>query len=121
MTRADTSEQVARDFLAVAPRPKLRKVSDPKPGAQVEPPARLTVYEDAARGLALIRGKRVGWVLDVAAVAQAARWSPSAKGFVVAVTVLPDVCAAADSQSVPYRVKRVQTGVRSHEVASLRR
>lgn len=105
-----TTYDESRRWVDAVGRPTLRKARTPKAGAKVPPAAVLTVYEDTERGLALLRGLRVSWVLEVAAVRERAAWSVSAKGFVVDVDALPDVCAAADSQRVPYRIKRVRTG-----------
>ena len=100
-------EQMQR-FNAASPRPKLRKSSPARPGGPVPPCAVLWVTEDRERGLALIRGKNVGAILDDAGAREAARWSVGAKGFVVPSSLLADVLAMADYRNAPWRIKQVQ-------------
>lgn len=92
-------------FLAASPRPARRRRSEPKPGAPKSPDAVLHVTEDRERGLALIRGLNVRHVLELAGCFEGARWSPAAKGYVVASAVLADVAAMAQYSNTPYRVK----------------
>lgn len=67
----------------------------------------LWLYEDAGRGLALLRGRGVADVLDAAHVRDHACWSVAAKGYVLPLPAVADVCAVADVLGVPYRVKAV--------------
>lgn len=71
------------------------------------PEAFLWVYDDPARGLALLRGLNVKSVLEAAGALDVARWSVSGKGYVVPAAMVADVCAMADYANVPYRVKAV--------------
>lgn len=67
------------------------------------------IYEDHARGLALIRGRSVDPLLDVVLDARnRARWSLVGKGWVMPIAVAADIAAAAEVEGVPYRVKQVE-------------
>ena len=68
----------------------------------------LWIYDDPTRGLALIRGRSVKAVLIAAGALDAARWSVSGKGWVLPGAKVADVCAMADYENVPYRVKAVE-------------
>lgn len=103
----------AQRFLTVAPRPKLRKTRQPRPGAKVGPVAALTAYVDDDRGLVLLRGLRVGVVLDSLALREVAAWSVSAKGWVLPIGTLPDVEAYAQHLRAPLLIKPVTTGAAS--------
>lgn len=67
----------------------------------------LWVYDDPSRGLALLRGRGVKAVLQSAGALDVARWSMSGKGWVVPGARVGDICAIADYENVPYRVKAV--------------
>jgi hypothetical protein len=97
----------AQRFLEVSPRPKLRKTTEPKPGQH---PVRAAVHvtEDRAHHLALVRGKNIRTVIDVAGVLDEAIWSVSGMGYVIDLDRLPDVEAAAQHLGAPYRVKQVR-------------
>lgn len=65
------------------------------------------VYDDQARGLALLRGARTPALLDVAGLTKAARWSVSGHGWVISRDHLPDLTAQAEVAGVPLRFKEV--------------
>lgn len=69
----------------------------------------LWIYDDSSRGLALLRGRNVKSVLRSACALDVARWSVSGKGWVVPGDRIADVCAMADYEGVPYRVKAVES------------
>lgn len=102
-----SSYEQAQRFLETSPRPKLRKTTEPKPGQRYVRAA-IHVTEDRAHQLALVRGKNVRTVIDVAGVLDEAVWSVSAKGYVIDLERLPDVEAAAQHLDAPYRVKQVR-------------
>lgn len=104
MTGRSTYRESA-PFVEASPRPKRRKPRQPKPGAQAAPQALLHVLEDPTRGLALIRGRGVRQVLIRAGKDASARWSESAKGYVVDLTDLADVIAAAEHSRAIVRTK----------------
>lgn len=68
----------------------------------------LWIYDDPGRGLALLRGRNVKVVLESAGALDVARWSVTGKGWVLPAARLADVCAMADYENVPYRVKAVE-------------
>jgi hypothetical protein len=109
MKRATYAEsQVFADLR----RPKIRNARPPKPGARVAPEMVLHITEDTTRGIALIRGRGIDAVLDTAGVLNRARWSQSAKGWVLDVTDLGDVIAVAEhSRAI------VRTGTLGGEVS----
>lgn len=74
----------------------------------MKPDTFLWVYEDRARGLALVRGLNVKSVLESAAVLDVARWSTAGKGYVLPLEKIGDVAAMADYLNTPYRVKSVE-------------
>jgi hypothetical protein len=67
----------------------------------------LWIYEDHDRGLALVRGLNVKQVLGSTDVLDEARWSVAAKGYVVPMAAVPNLCAEAECQGVFYRIKQV--------------
>jgi hypothetical protein len=71
------------------------------------PDAFLWIHEDHARGLALIRGLNVKQVLVSTDVLDEARWSVAAKGYVVPLDALPNLCAQAECRGISYRIKQV--------------
>lgn len=78
----------------------------PKP-KRPAPDAVLWIYEDPARGLALVRGKNVRVVLESAVVVERARWSVSGDGFVLPIGDVPDVVAMAQWNGYPVRFKPI--------------
>lgn len=84
---------------------KRRKPTQPKPGARKPPETLLHVVEDPSRGVALVRGLGVLPILESAGVEPRARWSESARGWVVDVADLADVIAAADWARATVRTK----------------
>ena len=64
------------------------------------------VYDDPARGLVLLRGD-VRDLLDQAGVLHRARWSVSAKGWVLSAADGADLLAVAEIDHRPYRMKAV--------------
>lgn len=65
----------------------------------------LHVTEDRSRKRALIRGRSVMTVLDLAVVADRARWSPGARGWVVHTDDLADILAMADYAGATTKVR----------------
>lgn len=78
----------------------------------------LWIYEDRARGLALIRGLNVKKVLELAVVLDRARYSTSGRGWVLPIDTIADIAAMADYSSTPYRVKQIQHANETGEVAA---
>lgn len=66
------------------------------------------IYEDTARGVALLRGRAVPDVLGIAGITSA-RWSTSGKGHVVPIAAVSDVAAACEYAGVIHRTKAVTT------------
>lgn len=64
----------------------------------------LHVTEDRSRKRALIRGRSVTTVLDLAVVTDRTRWSPGARGWVVHTDDLADILAMADYAGATTRV-----------------
>lgn len=64
------------------------------------------VYDDHARRLTLLRGD-VKPLIDEAGVSNRARWSISAKGWVLSAIDAADVLAIADYRDRKYRVKTI--------------
>ena len=64
------------------------------------------VYTDKARDLCLIRGY-VRDLLADADVLDRARWSPSARGWVLTDSDAAQLCVVAEMQDRPYRCKDV--------------
>lgn len=65
------------------------------------------IYDDPARGLALLRGARTPEVLEAAGLTDAARWSVSGRGHVIARGHLPDLAAYAERCGIPIHFKVV--------------
>jgi hypothetical protein len=65
------------------------------------------VYDDKVRGLALLRGRNVRAILELAGVTDRARWSIGGRGYVLAGDDVATVCAHAEIHGMPYRVKTV--------------
>jgi hypothetical protein len=65
------------------------------------------VYDDKVRGLALLRGRNVKHAMELAGVADRARWSIGGRGYVLADDDVAMVCAHAEIHGMPYRVKQV--------------
>jgi len=103
-----TYEQAER-FLAVAPRPKLRNPTLPKPGAKAGPTATVHAVIDQTRGLVLLRGKHIGDLLEYADLRDAATWSVGAKGYVLPLTLLGDVEAACQRSRSPFTWREVKS------------
>jgi hypothetical protein len=101
-------QEQAERFLAASPRPARRKPSRRRPGAPKPPESILHVTEDRERGMALVRGLNVRTVLEMTGVVERARWSVSAKGYVIPAADLADLAAMADYSNTPYRVKVIR-------------
>ena len=67
----------------------------------------LWVYDDTARGLALLRGRKVKRVLKMAGLTEQARWSSAGQGWVIGSSDLADLLALADDIGTPYQIKTV--------------
>lgn len=66
------------------------------------------IYEDHARGLALLRGRTADEALDALPDGRrTARWSTAGKGYVIPLPLLGDLCAVAEMIGLSYRVKQV--------------
>lgn len=83
------------------------------------------VYDDPARGLALLRGARTPELLEAAELVDLARWSVSGRGHVLARVHLPDLRAHGQRAGIPIRVvdrpgdgaPRARTARTFHDVA----
>jgi hypothetical protein len=95
-----TFDEAAR-FLAVSPRPKLRKHR----GAVTRDALVVHVTEDRERQKALLRGLDLRPILDAAGVLDRVRWSVAAKGWVIQSADLADVVAMAEYAGRRVRVK----------------
>ena len=69
--------------------------------------APLWIHEDRSRGLALIRGNARP-VLELAHLTDVARWSVTARGWVLPLDRVADFAVTADLNWVSYRVKQVR-------------
>lgn len=74
------------------------------------PESFLWVYDDPTRGLALVRGRNVKTVLELAGAVDSSRWSTSGKGYVIPGPAVADVVAIAEHENIPVRCKRVGDG-----------
>jgi len=68
------------------------------------PPVLVWATVDAGRGLALITGRDVHTL--VLQACPAARWSRSAKGWVITLAELADLCLSCQLAGVPYRERQ---------------
>jgi len=110
---ARVSPAESRRFLQDAPRPPLRTRRSPKPGAAKPPDSVVWLVEDVDHGRVLVRGKNLRPILELAGVYDRAAWSVSAKGYVIDSRDIPDVSAACDYSSAPWRWRTLRTASES--------